>query len=99
MKKLLIFKTIFLVSFALVFSNQIAGAEDSYGVKSLENLMKGFVLASRPNRSIGTPGHDGAYKFLKSKFQALEKKYNGKLYEHSFRPDVDFAVKNYQNDL
>ena len=58
-----------------------------------------FIALSQPNRSVGMSGHEKAYDYLKKEFQKIAEAHSGKVLEHSFRPDVDFAIRSYQNDF
>jgi Zn-dependent M28 family amino/carboxypeptidase len=68
---------------------------------ALKAEMTRFIKASKPNRSVGMPGHKSAAEYILKEFEKILKKstYGGKTYVHTFNPDVDFAIESYKNDF
>lgn len=66
---------------------------------TLKSELEKFISISRPNRSVGSKGHLAAYEYLKTEFKKIRDQAGGALYEHGFEPDIDFAVKHYENDF
>jgi Zn-dependent M28 family amino/carboxypeptidase len=65
----------------------------------MKKELNSFVASGRPQRGVGSEGHDKAYAYLKQQVTELAQKHNGKVYEHGFYPDVDFAIQNYRDDF
>lgn len=76
-----------------------ATASDSISPASVDRELSAFIAASKPNRTVGSPGHAGASAYLETKFKQLAAKAGGKVYEHAFSPDVEFAAKHYADDF
>jgi hypothetical protein len=66
---------------------------------SLKTEMTQFIQTSQPNRTAGTTGHHAAYQYLKKEFEKIAKAHDGKVFEHEFKPDVDYAARNYAKDF
>lgn len=97
-------KIILLIS--LVFSFSLC-AESTYQKRQLLKKVKskdliaslrGFVGCCRPNRVVGTNGHDQALAWLIDEIKQLDKG-KGILKVSDFSPDIDYAVKTFQNEF
>ncbi|PIT98881.1 MAG: hypothetical protein COT74_12675 [Bdellovibrionales bacterium CG10_big_fil_rev_8_21_14_0_10_45_34] len=85
----------------LVFTlaGNLSVAANSPDEKSIQKILQDFVAASKPNRSVGSKGHKAAFEFLKKEFDHLAAEHSGSVYEHSFTPEIEFAVSNYKKDF
>jgi hypothetical protein len=85
----------------LALAATAARAADPIQPKALRAEVERFIAASKPNRSVGGEGHRAAYEFLKAELKKIGAlaSAGATLYEHSFRPDVDFAVRSYRHDF
>lgn len=70
-----------------------------FSPQQIKKEMKDFILTARPERSVGSLGHEKAYDYLKARFEKLAAKHQGKVIEHNFEPDVQFAIEYYQKDF
>lgn len=71
----------------------------SFSPQQIKKEMKDFILTARPERSVGSIGHEKAYDYLKARFDKLASKHQGKVIEHRFEPDIQFAIDYYQKDF
>ncbi len=67
--------------------------------ESLSPMVHKFLEATKPNRTVGTQGHEAAFEFIKNQFDEIATASKGRVIIHEFMPDIDFARKNYQTDF
>jgi len=67
--------------------------------KEVEKILREFTASGRPNRFVGTAGHEESLKFLQSKIKELDSKNSGKMELHQFSPDISWAINLYQKDF
>lgn len=63
----------------------------------IKKELRNFVACCRPNRMVGSKGHLLSSKWLIDRINQI--KGNGVLHIDSFKPDIDYAIKQYQNDF
>jgi hypothetical protein len=66
---------------------------------SLKKLVTDLSMSSAPNRSVNSPGHKKAFEFLKAQLEIIASQSNGRVLIHEFKPDVKFAIQNYEKDF
>ncbi|MFW5887499.1 MAG: M28 family peptidase [Bacteriovoracia bacterium] len=68
--------------------------------EDLVKQLREFVKASRPNRVVGNPGHKKAREYIIRELKKIKsKKDNKNLSIQEFSPEVDAAIKMYQDDF
>ena len=90
---------VFLLTLTSFFSLQSCTKSDSIQSSDLTKELSSFVETSRPNRSVGNPGHEKAFKHLQARLNQIAKGTEAKVYVHRFYPDVAFAEKFYRKDF
>lgn len=92
-----------LIITGLAVSIDLKAANSQEDIKS---SMQSFINASKPNRSVGREGHERALEFLKSELAKVQNSSTLKdkgnrihIYEHTFNPDIQFAVDQYNKDF
>jgi hypothetical protein len=65
----------------------------------IPSLIKKFLNVSKPNRTVGSIGHERAFEFIKGQFDEIATEIKGRVIVHEFVPDIEFAKQNYQNDF
>ncbi len=72
-----------------------------YSRDDVEKYLRDFVKSGNPNRMAGRPGHVGSLKFLTEQIAKINKQSDraGTLIVDEFVPDIDFAIKKYEQDF
>jgi Zn-dependent M28 family amino/carboxypeptidase len=91
--------------FSLLISQSFASGSladiDSAIVKinkrALKKELRDFVNCCRPNRMVGSSGHLKSSKWLIERLNKI--KGDGLVHVDNFKPDIDYAIKVYQNDF
>lgn len=65
----------------------------------LMDILRRFVDASKPNRFVGTTGHEKARAVLKEIIKEFDPEKNGHLSSHNFSLNVATAKKHYQDEF
>jgi hypothetical protein len=69
---------------------------DAHSGQDFRRKLEDLIIAAEGNRSPGSPGNLKALAFLKAEAKKLP---GWEISEHSFTPDIDFAVKSYNDDF
>ena len=72
---------------------------DSPLLTAMKPEMEKFLEISKPNRTVGSAGHEAAFQYLKNQFEGIAAKAGGKVIVQEFDPDIEFAIKNYKRDF
>ena len=70
---------------------------NSISKDDIKKELRQFVSCCRPNRMVGSKGHLLSSKWLLDRINKI--KGDGVLHIDSFKPDIDHAIKQYQNDF
>ena len=67
--------------------------------RDIVKLLRDFVRCCEPNRFPGTPGHKLAAPYLVNQIRKIDPNTNNIIYIDEFTPDVDHAIKLYEDDF
>jgi len=67
--------------------------------KNFEKILRKFVGCCRPSRMVGSKGHQKVIPYLSKVIESLDPENTGTVTIHRFKPDVEHAIKQYQNDF
>ncbi|MDC1174421.1 M28 family peptidase [Bacteriovoracaceae bacterium] len=103
---------IFLLSFQDVYAFSLRKSEkrpesvialkqtiNKYPKSKLIKNLREFIKCCNPNRMVGTPGHENASVQLIKQIKEFDKNNSGLVYVDNFVPDLNSAIKLYQNDF
>lgn len=70
-----------------------------YPLSRLKKNLRDFLRCCKPNRMVGTPGHENASKRILELINKFDPEKKGITYVDNFMPDIDSAIKLYRNDF